>query len=149
MSVVRLTLVALLGGAVAIPSLYAQQQTGTSATAAHSRVIASDADILALIKQRVDEKRSAGIVIGVIDADGRSRVVAYGDPGPGQPPLDGNSVFEIGSISKVFTATALATLVQEGKVRLDDPAQKYLPSTVHLPTRVPYGFHGSWIPDPQ
>ena len=135
MSVVRLTLVALLGGAVAIPRLYAQQQTGISATAAHSRVIASDADILALIKQRVDEKRSAGIVIGVIDADGRSRVVAYGDPGPGQPPLDGNSVFEIGSISKVFTATALATLVQEGKVRLDDPAQKYLPSTVHLPTR--------------
>ncbi|HKB53299.1 MAG TPA: serine hydrolase domain-containing protein, partial [Ramlibacter sp.] len=61
--------------------------------------------------------------------------MAYGDPGPGKPPLDGNSVFEIGSISKVFTATVLAELAQEGKVRLDDPAQKYLPASVHLPTR--------------
>jgi CubicO group peptidase (beta-lactamase class C family) len=74
-------------------------------------------------------------VVGVIDADGRSRVVAYGDPGPGQPALDGNSVFEIGSITKVFTSTVLAALVQEGKVRLEDPAQKYLPAGVKLPTR--------------
>ena len=97
--------------------------------------LASDAEILSIIKQRVDEKRSAGIVVGVIDADGKSRIVAYGDPGPNQPPLDGNSVFEIGSISKVFTSTVLAQLVQEGKVHLDDPAQKYLPAEVKLPTR--------------
>jgi CubicO group peptidase (beta-lactamase class C family) len=129
MSVMRLTTVVFLG-ALAAPSLFAQQQTGTAA-----RALSSDADILALIKQRVDEKRSAGIVIGVLDADGRSHVVAYGDPGPGQPSLDGSSVFEIGSISKVFTATVLAELVQEGKVRLDDPAQKYLPSSVRVPSR--------------
>ena len=132
---IRLTLLALLGTIAAAP-LYAQQQAGaTPKASARATSLTSDAEILALIKQRVDEKRSAGIVVGVIDPDGRSRVVAYGDPGPGQPPLDGNSVFEIGSISKVFTSTALATLVQEGKVRLDDPAQKYLPSNVHLPTR--------------
>jgi len=132
---VRLTLLALFGSLTATP-LHAQQQAGATPTSSmHGRALASDAEIFSIIKQRVDEKRSAGIVIGVIDADGRSRVVAYGDPGPGQPPLDGNSVFEIGSISKVFTATALSTLVQEGKVRLDDPAQKYLPASVHLPTR--------------
>jgi CubicO group peptidase (beta-lactamase class C family) len=102
---------------------------------AQTRAFPTDADVLAIIKQRVDEKRSAGIVVGLIDADGRTRVVAYGDPGPGQPPLDGNSVFEIGSISKVFTATVLAQMVQEGKFSLDDPVQKYLPQSVHLPTR--------------
>jgi CubicO group peptidase (beta-lactamase class C family) len=91
--------------------------------------------VLAIIKQRVEEKRSAGIVIGLLEPDGRTRVVAYGDPGPGQPPLDGNTVFEIGSISKVFTATVLATLVKEGKVTLEDPVQKYLPATVRLPAR--------------
>ena len=129
----RLTTLALLLGVAASPRLYGQQQTGAPA-ASHSKGLASDDEILAIIKQRVDEKRSAGIVIGVLDADGHSRVVAYGDPGPGQPALDGNSVFEIGSISKVFTATVLAELVQEGRVSLDDPVQKYLPSTVHLPT---------------
>jgi hypothetical protein len=44
-------------------------------------------------------------------------------------------VFEIGSISKVFTATVLAELVLDGKVHLDDPAQEYVPATVHLPIR--------------
>lgn len=134
MSIARLTALLLLGTIAASPSLSAQQQTGVSSAVVAGKALASDAEILALIKQRVDEKRSAGIVVGVIDADGRMRVVSYGDPGPGQPPLDGNSVFEIGSITKVFTATALSSLVQEGKVSLDDPAQKYLPSTVHLPT---------------
>lgn len=132
--VIRLTTLVLLG-ALAAPPLYAQQQTGAASVAAPTKTLASDAAILALIRQRVDEKRSAGIVIGVLDADGRSRIVAYGDPGPGQPALDGSSVFEIGSISKVFTATVLAELVQEGKVRLDDPAQKYLPGSAHLPSR--------------
>ena len=95
----------------------------------------ADSAVLAIIRQRVEEKRSAGIVVGLLEPDGRTRVIAYGDPGPGQPALDGNSVFEIGSITKVFTATVLAQLVQEGKVKLDDPAQRYLPSSVTLPAR--------------
>jgi CubicO group peptidase (beta-lactamase class C family) len=74
-------------------------------------------------------------VVGLLDADGRSRIVAYGDAGPGQPPLDGNSVFEIGSITKVFTATVLADMVVKGEVKLDDPVQKYLPPAVHMPER--------------
>jgi CubicO group peptidase (beta-lactamase class C family) len=99
------------------------------------RVFPSDSAVLAIIRQRVEEKRSAGIVVGLLEPDGRSGIVAYGDPGPGRPSLDGNSVFEIGSISKVFTATALAELVQQGKVSLDDPVQKYLPASVRVPTR--------------
>ena len=131
----RLVTLVVLGGIAVSPRLVAQQQTATPASAAGTKALASDAEILAIIKKRVDEKRSAGIVVGVIDADGKSRVVAYGDPGPGKPPLDGNSVFEIGSISKVFTSTVLAELVKEGKVRLDDPVQQYLPQGVRLPTR--------------
>ena len=129
----RLITLVLLGALCAGAPVVAQQPSA-SAIASQS-TLPSDAESLAIIKQRVDDKRSAGIVVGVIDPDGRKRIVSYGDPGPGQPPLDGNTVFEIGSISKVFTSTVLAQLVQEGKVRLDDPAQKYLPPTVHLPTR--------------
>ena len=106
-----------------------------AASVASARAFPSDSAVLALIKQRVEEKRSAGIVVGLLEPDGRTRVIAYGDPGPGRPPLDANSVFEIGSISKVFTATALAELVKQGKVSLDDPVQKYLPSSVHVPSR--------------
>jgi CubicO group peptidase (beta-lactamase class C family) len=97
--------------------------------------LAPDSAILAIIKQRVDEKRAAGVVVGVLEANGRTRIVAYGDPGPGQLPLDGNSVFEIGSISKVFTSTVLAEMVKKGEVSLDDPIQKYLPAAVHIPSR--------------
>ena len=136
MSNFRLTICTLLACALSTGSAVAQQQTGVPSTAApRSWTIAPSDQILSIIKQRVEEKRSAGIVVGVVDADGHTRVVAYGDPGPGHPPLDGNSVFEIGSISKVFTATVLAEMVQEGKVRLDDPVQKFLPATVHVPTR--------------
>jgi serine-type D-Ala-D-Ala carboxypeptidase/endopeptidase len=129
-----LSLIAL-AVALALPAARAQQQAGGSVSATGRRAFLADTELLSIIKQRVDEKRSAGIVVGLVDADGRTRVIAYGDPGPGQPPLDANSVFEIGSISKVFTATVLADMVQRGQVSLDDPAQKYLPSSVHLPTR--------------
>jgi D-alanyl-D-alanine-carboxypeptidase/D-alanyl-D-alanine-endopeptidase len=133
----RLKTLTLLACAIAAGSASAQQPTGTAAASATSRswTILPSADIRAIITQRVDEKRSAGIVIGVLDPDGHTRVIAYGDPGPGQPPLDGNSVFEIGSISKVFTATLLAEMVQDGELRLEDPVQQFLPATVHLPTR--------------
>ena len=94
-----------------------------------------DSAVLAIIRQRVEEKRSAGIVVGLVEADGSTRVVAFGDPGPGKLPLDADTVFEIGSISKVFTSTLLAQLVLEDKLSLDDPAQKFLPASVKLPTR--------------
>jgi D-alanyl-D-alanine-carboxypeptidase/D-alanyl-D-alanine-endopeptidase len=102
---------------------------------APTRTFPPDSAVLAILTQRVEEKRSAGIVVGMVDANGRTRVVAFGDPGPGQPPLDGQSVFEIGSISKVFTGTLLAQMVLEKKVSLDDPVQKFLPATVRVPTR--------------
>ena len=122
-----------------IPALFASPadahaQSATMGAAA-TRSFPSDSAVLSIIRQRVEEKRSAGIVVGLLESNGHTRVVAYGDPGPGQPALDGNSVFEIGSISKVFTATALARLVEEGKVKLDDPVQKYLPASVHIPSR--------------
>lgn len=95
----------------------------------------SDSAVLAILKERVDQGRSTGLVVGLLEPDGERRILAWGDPGPGQPPLDGESVFEIGSITKVFTATILADMVLRGEVSLDDPVQKFLPDGVTMPTR--------------
>ena len=93
----------------------------------------SDSAARALITERVDAGMGVGIVAGLLDARG-SRVVSYGQSGTGRP-LDGNTVFEIGSISKVFTALVLADMVRKGEVALEDPVAKYLPDTVKIPAR--------------
>ena len=43
---------------------------------------------------------------------------------------DGNTLYEIGSISKVFTATLLADLVEKGTISLDDSIAKFLPDSI-------------------
>ena len=133
--VLRRTFIALASCAVITPPFIRAQVASRPAPPPAVRAFPPDSVVLDIIKQRVADKRSAGIVVGMLEADGRTRVVSYGDPGPGQPPLDGNSVFEIGSISKVFTSTVLAELVKENRVRLEDPIDKYLPASVHVPER--------------
>jgi serine-type D-Ala-D-Ala carboxypeptidase/endopeptidase len=48
-------------------------------------------------------------------------------------PLDADTVFEIGSITKVFTALLFADMVLRGEVAADDPAAKFLPASVKMP----------------
>ena len=91
--------------------------------------------IHALLKTRVDGGRNIGIVAATIDAGGKKAIAAYGNAGPGSRPLDADSVFEIGSITKVFTAILLADMAERGEVALDDPITKYLPSNMRVPER--------------
>ncbi len=49
-------------------------------------------------------------------------------------PLDDRTLFEIGSVTKTFTASLLAEMVQSGAVGLNDPIQKYLPAGITAPT---------------
>ena len=48
---------------------------------------------------------------------------------------DAEAIYEIGSISKVFTATLLADMVNRGEVALAEPIAKFLPKTVKVPER--------------
>ena len=54
--------------------------------------------------------------------------------GPQSPPPRNNSIFLLASVSKVFCTTLLAKFVEEGRCRLDDLAQQYVPSWVHVPS---------------
>ncbi len=51
----------------------------------------------------------------------------------GGEPVTSDTVYEIGSITKVFTGILLAESVNSGAARLDDPIQKYLPVGVQAP----------------
>src|SRR5580693_8598518 len=93
-------------------------------------------EIREILVKRIDrQKQAVGIVVGVIEPHGR-RVVAYGKLANGDPrTLDGDTIFEIGSITKVFTSLVLADMVSRKEVSLDDPADRYLPEHVRMPER--------------
>ena len=73
--------------------------------------------------------RHAGLVVGV-DAN-RERGLWH----RGRLPDGPRSIFEIGSITKVFTTTLLAAMARDGLVALDDPVQRHLPDGVRMPVR--------------
>ena len=93
-----------------------------------------DSTIQSLLDERVRDGRAAGLVLGVIEADGSRRWLSAGHAGEGRT-LGPETVFEIGSITKVFTGVLLADMVQRGEVSLDDPVSKYLPPHVTVPVR--------------
>ncbi len=79
--------------------------------------------------------KSAGVAVGLIQ-DGVPRVLGYGRLSKDQPAApDGDTVFEIGSLTKTFTGILFDQAVREGAVALDDPISKYLPKEVRVPTR--------------
>jgi CubicO group peptidase (beta-lactamase class C family) len=108
---------------------------GWAAPAAAQRSFPPDDSIRAILRDRVEAHRSSGMVVGVIDADGSRRVIGYGPTAGGTGTLDGRSVFEIGSVSKVFTASILSDMIARGDVHLDDPVATFLPGSVKVPSR--------------
>ncbi len=94
----------------------------------------TDAEIQEILTDRIDkQQQSVGIVVGIIDANGR-RIIAHGHPAKGDPrPVDGQTVFEIGSITKVFTALLLADAMEKGTLSLGTPVATLLPSSVIMP----------------
>jgi D-alanyl-D-alanine-carboxypeptidase/D-alanyl-D-alanine-endopeptidase len=96
----------------------------------------SDAGIRQILVDRIDlQHQSVGIVVGVI-GPGERRMIAYGHLEKGDTrPLNGDTIFEIGSETKVFTSLLLADMVQRGEVALGDPVAKYLPPGTKMPER--------------
>lgn len=87
-----------------------------------------------VVRERLSSGRSTGIAAGLLLPGGRTEVVAGGDGGSGRA-VDQQSLFEIGSITKLFTGTLLAEMAQRGEVKLSDPVSMLLPAHVTLPSR--------------
>ena len=81
--------------------------------------VPSNDEIRELLAERM-QRNGVGMVVGVIDGGGR-RVVAHGKSGARDArPLNGDTVFQIGSLTKVFTTLLLAEMIERGEVKLGD-----------------------------
>lgn len=79
------------------------------------------------VENLVERHKLPGIAVGV-DVAGRSFSVCRGVTHVSHPlPIDPDTLFQIASNSKPFTATLVLQLVAEGLVDLDAPLRKYLP----------------------
>ena len=92
--------------------------------------------IRAFLQHRIDvEKRGIGMVVGMVDEHGSS-IVSYGKMSNGTTQeVNGDTVFEIGSVTKTFTTLLLQDMIERGEMKRDDPVANYLPQSVKLPTR--------------
>ncbi len=90
--------------------------------------------VLEILQRRIDEDRAIGLVAGLYESGKSPRIVTAGEAGEGARPFSEWSVFEIGSITKVLTASLLVEMAERGKVNLTDPVSEYLPERVHMPS---------------
>jgi CubicO group peptidase (beta-lactamase class C family) len=82
-----------------------------------------------LVRERMASSKTPGVTVGII-VDGKATISAYGlaDVENGVPAKP-DTVYEIGSITKQFTATMVMQLIEEGKIKLEDRVASILPDT--------------------
>ncbi len=91
-------------------------------------------NLKSLINGIVANNRSnAAVVVGLVDPNG-TQFYSHGKiSNANNATVDQNTIFAIGSNTKIFTAILLADMVRDGLIKLDDPIEKYLPSNVTVP----------------
>lgn len=101
---------------------------------AQEAAMPSDADIAKILGDRIGrDQANVGIAVAVIE-NGQTRFVSHGTIGVASDvPVDEHTIFEAGSITKVFTNLLLAQLVEAGRIDLDAPIATYLPEGTILP----------------
>ncbi len=119
---------------------------------AEAEELVETAKVDALAKPLVDRGWVYGLAIGLINEDG-TQTFGYGHVSEkNQAPPKSDTLFEIGSITKVFTGTILAKMVEDGQVTLDTPVQEILGMTILVPqgkrpiTLVDLATHSSGLP---
>jgi serine-type D-Ala-D-Ala carboxypeptidase/endopeptidase len=101
------------------------------------------------IKHRINglldsNRTNAAIVIGIVDPNGTQFYSNGKMSKANNSTVNENTIFAIGSNTKIFTTILLADMVQEGLIKLNDPVDKYLPSNVKVPQ---YNGHKITIED--
>ena len=83
----------------------------------------------AYVTKAMQDWKVPALAIAIVRNDSVIFAKGYGTRTHGtQQPVDEHTIFAIGSVSKAFTATLVAMLVDDKKMRWDDPATTYLPA---------------------
>jgi len=99
---------------------------------AFSQHLPQKQDIEKIFSAYLADTSNTGIAIGFISGDS-SRIYCFGKQRKSDTvKVNPSSIFEIGSITKTFTAVLLAARVLQNKMSMDDPIDKYLPDSVKL-----------------
>lgn len=117
-------------------SILAGALAATLFSAAARGATPSDIDVAEILRQRVDvEKRSVGMAAAVVTHHG-NRITCHGrERLDSDRKVSSDTLFEIASITKIYTALLLAGLERDGVLAIDDPAAKHLPADFILPAR--------------
>ncbi len=127
--------VSIVGACQSIPSPAPAPASKAAVVPRQESYFPPDAKLSELLQALVEQGQSKGLVLGLLEPDGRRRIVVHGDAGTGAPPLSSKTLFEIGSIAKTFTGALLADMVRRGELSLNDPVSKFLPAGVKVPSR--------------
>jgi CubicO group peptidase (beta-lactamase class C family) len=129
----------LLAGAALLSTSCSTLSTRITGDPAHAAArlraggsLKSEADRLA--QPLVDSGEICGMAVGVLPPGAKPQVFGYGvsgRPGDGRPPR-GNTIFQIGSVSKLFVDALLARLIAEGQLSFDDTVRSIIPASVPL-----------------
>jgi CubicO group peptidase (beta-lactamase class C family) len=92
-----------------------------------------EAFIDGVVKSSLRRDRIAGVSVAVVDRQGVVFAKGYGKSAPDRD-ADGDTLFRVGSISKIGAWIALMQLVEQGKLTLDDPINDHFPSTLQIPS---------------
>lgn len=89
-------------------------------------------DILSAIEKRVANEYTPSMAIALIDSTG-TYFFNFGKTAQDGKPVDENTIYEIGSISKVFTGILLAQQILDGDLTIETKVNDLLPDTVQVP----------------
>lgn len=94
-------------------------------------------ELAEVLGDSASEHGATGVVVGVLAGD-ECHVAAHGVTNVEFPrPLGAGSLFQVGSISKTFTSAAIGILVDEGRMRFEDPVSLHLPELEAYPELEP------------
>lgn len=131
-------------GAFQLAAVVVGLALSTPIPAAQESTIPASTNVLAQIDSMAAAEfakdKAGSLTVGVIMPAGQFWTKSYGvtDIGLRSAPASRKTVYRIGSITKQFTALMLLQLVQQGKVRLSDPVEKYLPEIDRIQGRIPF-----------
>lgn len=130
-------IVAVFGAISSVEAQSYQTANGQERNATPQKYQAAVKLLDEFIRREMFDKNLPGVSIALVDGANIVWQQGYGFSDPAlKTPITANTVFRVGSVSKLFTDVAVMRLVEQGKLDLDAPLTKYLPE---FKPRNPFG----------